>query len=206
MKSVFKNTIEFDFGGVTFKDQKLPDNVKVENKMVKKLNKHNWKRSTKISNDIETILELIRELDENESINLISKKFDSPNIILALLNRIKKIYIATWAITPAGINSLVELVNADIAEEAYLLLDKSHSYKWIFTSNAYNILKGKIKIRFCANHSKFICIEHETGYLNFVGSMNFSNNPRFENITIDKHQETFEFYRDFVKTVQAETL
>ena len=63
-----------------------------------------------------------------------------------------------------------------------------------------------MKIKFCANHSKFIVIETETGVLNFVGSMNFSNNPRFENITIDKDINTFEFYRDFIKNVDGETL
>jgi len=36
--------------------------------------------------------------------------------------------------------------------------------------------------------------------------MNFSNNPRFENITIDKDINTFEFYRDFIKNVDGETL
>jgi hypothetical protein len=206
MKGTYKNTIDFDFGGVSFQNQILTERVKVENKIVKKLNKHNFKRSHKIESDIETIKDLITELDNFESINLISKKFDSPNIIIALLERIKNIYIATWAITPAGINALVEIVNSGTVNEAYLLLDKTHSYKWIFQSTAYEILKGKVKIRFCANHSKFICIEHENGYLNFSGSMNFSNNPRFENINIDKDKETFDFYKTFVKTVSAETL
>ena len=206
MSNTYKNTLDLDFGNITFQNKQLSKNVIVENKIVKKLNKHNWKRSNKITNDIEVIKSLIRELDQAESINLITKKFDSPNIILALLENIKNLYISTWAITPAGINSLVEIVKADYINECYLVLDKTHSYKWIFTSGAYNILKGKIKIKFCANHSKFICIEHETGFINFVGSMNFSNNPRFENITIDKSKENFEFYRDFVKTVTAETL
>ena len=70
-------------------------------------------------------------------------------------------------------------------------------------------MKAKIETtveKIKTSKSKFIVIETETGVLNFVGSMNFSNNPRFENITIDKDINTFEFYRDFIKNVDGETL
>jgi len=203
---MFKTQLDFNFSGVTFKNQTYSDKVKVEKKMLMKIQKHNFKKHKKIEDDISTIRDLVLNFAPDEEVVLISKRFDSPNIINALLPEIRNIYIATWAITPAGIDALLKLVETGRVKEAWLILDKTHSYKWIFTSNAYDILKGKVKIKFCANHSKFIVIETETGVLNFVGSMNFSNNPRFENITIDKDINTFEFYRDFIKNVDGETL
>ena len=203
---MFKTQLDFNFSGVTFKNQTYSDKVKVEKKMLMKIQKHTFKRKHKIEDDISTIRDLVLNFAPDEEVVLISKRFDSPNIINALLPEIRNIYIATWAITPAGIDALLKLVETGRVKEAWLILDKTHSYKWIFTSNAYDILKGKVKIKFCANHSKFIVIETETGVLNFVGSMNFSNNPRFENITIDKDINTFEFYRDFIKNVDGETL
>jgi hypothetical protein len=203
---MFKTQLDFNFSGVTFKNQTYSDKVKVEKKMLMKIQKHNFKRKHKIEDDISTIRDLVLNFAPDEEVVLISKRFDSPNIVNALLPEIRNIYIATWAITPAGIDALLKLVETGRVKEAWLILDKTHSYKWIFTSNAYDILKGKVKIKFCANHSKFIVIETETGVLNFVGSMNFSNNPRFENITIDKDINTFEFYRDFIKNVDGETL
>lgn len=202
----YRNQLDFDFGNVTFKNKTVSKSEAVENKMVLKLKKHNFKRKHKIENDIKIIRDLVSRIDKNHELNLVSKAFDSPNIVMSFINDIHKLYISTWAITPAGINSLVEIANNGIIEECILLLDKTHSYKWIFTSEAYKILKGKVKIRFCANHSKFICFQTNSGVFNFVGSMNFSNNPRFENISINKFKDDFDFYVDFIKNIQAETL
>lgn len=188
------------------KDQIYSDQTKVENKIMTKVKKHNFKHSRKIENDIEQIHKIINDCKIDDEIMLISKSFSSPNIVNALIGEIVNLYIATWAITPAGIDSLLNIVNNGHAKEVFLLLDKTHSYKWIFTSNAYNILKGKVKIKFCANHSKFISIETKSGYINFVGSMNFSNNPRFENITINRNKDDYIFYRDFIKNVGGEIL
>ena len=47
-------------------------------------------------------------------------------------------------------------------------------------------LKGKLRIKCAANHSKFIVFRTAAETVNFIGSMNFSNNPRFENIDINK--------------------
>lgn len=202
----YKNQLNFDFSGVTMKDQIYSDQTKVENKIMTKVKKHNFKHSRKIENDIEQIHKIINDCKIDDEIMLISKSFSSPNIVNALIGEIVNLYIATWAITPAGIDSLLNIVNNGHAKEVFLLLDKTHSYKWIFTSNAYNILKGKVKIKFCANHSKFISIETKSGYINFVGSMNFSNNPRFENITINRNKDDYIFYRDFIKNVGGEIL
>lgn len=202
----YKNQLNFDFSGVTMKDQIYSDQTKVENKIMTKVKKHNFKHSRKIENDIEQIHKIINDCKIDDEIMLISKSFSSPNIVNALIGEIVNLYIATWAITPAGIDSLLNIVNNGHAKEVFLLLDKTHSYKWIFTSNAYNILKGKVKIKFNANHSKFISIETKSGYINFVGSMNFSNNPRFENITINRNKDDYIFYRDFIKNVGGEIL
>lgn len=203
----FRNQLNFDFSGITFQDQTLTAHQVTENKMMKKLSKHNHKFSNKILHDMEAIRDIVRDLGEDQTINLISKVFDSPNIVLTYLDEITDLYVGTWAITPAGIDALIKITNNGIIQNCWLILDKTHSYKWIFTSDAYKILKGKVKIKFCTNHSKFICFQTlSQGVFNFVGSMNFSKNPRFENITIDRNRENYEFYKHFLLTVGGETV
>ncbi len=206
MKSFYKTQLDFDFSGVTFRNRVYSEQTKVENKMLMKIQKHNFRRKHKIQDDIDVIKEIVSQLNEGEQIQLISKRFDSPNIVNSFIDEIEKLYVATWAITPSGIDSLIKIVENGKADEVYLLLDKTHSYKWIFTSKAYEILKGKVKIKFCANHSKFIAIQTKQRFINFFGSMNFSNNPRFENITINSDYDTFCFFKDFILNVSAEDL
>ena len=107
---MFKTQLDFNFSGVTFKNQTYSDKVKVEKKMLMKIQKHNFKRKHKIEDDISTIRDLVLNFAPDEEVVLISKRFDSPNIINALLPEIRNIYIATWAITPAGIDALLKLV------------------------------------------------------------------------------------------------
>lgn len=200
-----KGELTLDFGEISFKDQVFTNQERVENKIYKKLKRHNFKRSDKIENDIELIKQLISECGEDEEINLISKAFDSPNIILAILDQIEEIYVSTWAITPAGINSFIELAKTGLCKQAYLFLDNTHSYKWMFSSGAYKVLRDSVVIKFAVNHSKFMVIKMVDGkYLNIYGSMNLSNNPRWENITITRSEEDFNFYRGFLKSVNAE--
>ncbi len=86
-------------------------------------------------------------------------------------------------------------------------LDRTHSYKWIFSSGAYKCLQGKIDIRITAIHSKIIAMRLSDGeVLNFIGSPNLSNNPRWENIIVTKDPADFEFYRDFLLSITAEQL
>lgn len=204
--TMFKNQISMDFSGVSMKNKSLTQDEKTENKMIKMLRKNSYKHSLKIENNIETIKQLVNEIDENTILKIISKAFDSPNIINALAPQIKEIYISTWAITPAGIGALVNMIQSYQIEKAFLLLDLTHSYKWIFTSGAYKILKGKVNIHFAGNHSKFVCIKTETGYINFIGSMNLSNNPRFENIEINKLKDDFEFYSSFIINIKSKEI
>jgi hypothetical protein len=205
--SSFRNQLNFDFSGITFQDKKLSKQEKTENKMLKKIQKHNFKFKNKIENDCDVIRNLVSNIEPDEILNLISKEFDSPNIVLSFVKKIERLFIATWAITPAGINALVKITGNGIINECWMILDKTHSYKWIFQSEAYKILRGKVKVKFCTNHSKFICFQLSTGeYFNFVGSMNFSRNPRFENITVDRLKENFEFYSQFIKQVAGEIL
>lgn len=200
-----RGELALDFGEITFRDQVFTQQERVENKIYKKLKKHNFKRSDKIENDIVMIKQLIEECGVDEEINLISKAFDSPNIILAILDRIEEIYVSTWAITPAGINSFIELAKIGTCKQAYLFLDNTHSYKWMFSSGAYKVLRDLVHIKFAVNHSKFVVIKTIDGqYINFYGSMNLSNNPRWENVTITRCEEDFRFYSEFVKTVSAE--
>lgn len=202
----FQNSLNFDFGGVSMKNRDYSEKQKVDNKLVKKLTKHNFKYSRKIENDIALIRGLVAEVGPGEELKLISKAFDSPNIVMSYIDEITELHISTWAITPAGINSLIEIASRPQVRECNLLLDRTHSYKWIFTSGAYENLKGKIRIKFAANHSKFIVFRTVTETVNFIGSMNFSNNPRFENIDINKSEYDFTFYRDFIKAVGGQVL
>lgn len=196
-----------DFGEIAFKNQNLTSKQKIENKMVSKITKHRYKYRRKISNNIEEIREMVYNLKEGDSLDLISKAFDSPTLVLSFLSEIKKLFVATWAITPSGISALEEVSRNGIIEECYVMLDMTHSYKWLFTSDAYQILKGKVQFKFLATHAKFICYELKDGtVLNFIGSMNFSNNPRFENIQITKDKEDFKYYTGFIKNTLGQMI
>lgn len=196
-----------DFGDITFQNKNYSVKQCVENKMVSKIKKHHFKHGRKITDDIEVIRKIVLGLEGDEQIDLISKAFDSPSLVLSFASEIKRLYIATWAITPAGISALEEIISNGVVEECYVMLDMTHSYKWIFQSEAYQILKGKVKFKFLATHSKYICYELVDGrVINFIGSMNFSNNPRYENIQINTDREDFEFYTGFIKNTGGQTI
>lgn len=192
---------------ISFKNKSLTKAEIVENKMVRKIDKHRYKFGRKMSDDIVEISRLVNGLGDGESMDLMSKAFDSPTLVLAFKERIRRLFVATWAITPAGISALEEITRNGVIEECWVMLDMTHSYKWIFTSDAYKILRGKVKFKFLATHAKFICAEMTDGsVLNFVGSMNFSNNPRYENIQITKDRDDFEFYASFIRNTYAQTI
>lgn len=202
--SSFKNKLNFEFEGVTMQPKIFSQSEIDTNIMYKKIKKQKFHKSRKIENDIETIKSLISELNEDEELDIFSKVFDSPNIVSAFSDEIINLYVATWAITPAGISALEEIATNGIIKECIVLLDKTHSYKWLFQSDAYKILKGKVKFKFCANHSKYICFKLKDGRVyNFIGSMNFTNNPRYENMRINKCYDDFEFNCYFIKQINA---
>lgn len=205
--NIFNDDLGVDFTGVTM-ESKLFSKEEVDQQIIfKKIRRDRYRKQNRVVEGIKIIKGLVEELPEGGDIEIISRSFDSPTIVLAFLDQITELFIATWAITPAGIAVLEEIANEGIIKECIMILDKTHSYKWLFKSDAYKILKGKVRFRFCANHSKFICFKLKDGRcLNFVGSMNFTNNPRLENIRIHDNAADFEFYKNFVKTVKAETL
>lgn len=193
--------------GFSFAQIKVDKQKKVENKMYAKLTKYRSRHREKIIDDIAVIKNWVEQLHEDDQLQIVSNVIDCPNILEAYLSMITEAYIATWSITPAGVSAIESLANSPILEDAILLIDKTHSYKWIFASGAYEIFKKKIKIKCAANHTKFIVVKLQDGTcLNFVGSMNMSNNPRYENMTITKSKEDFEFYKNFIVELKAETL
>ena len=190
------------FGDLDFSDRPLAENVQ-ESRLAYRFKKNNYKFKGKILNDIEMIRKEIDELDPMEQLCLISNTFDSPNIINAYLGQLEEIYIATWAITPAGLACLANAIDKG-CEKITVLMDRTHSYKWIFKDEAYKILKGFVRFKFSANHSKIILIKFNDGsVLNFVGSMNLSNNPRIENIRITKDPDEYSFYSEFINSLKA---
>ena len=160
------------------------------------LQKKRPKYILKATNDMPYIKKLIFELQDSEQINLMSNAFDSPSIIHAIKSaeKIKEVICSTWAITDRGLQMFQEVSEGC---KCYLLLDKTYSYKWVFESGAVAFLKN-VHMKFSENHSKCILIQTENNYYTFVGSMNLSNNPRIENITITKDKEVFNFYREFI--------
>lgn len=191
----------------SFQSQQLTKEQKVQRKIYKRIAKNNYKRRIKIEDNKELIAELVTNFADDETLQIISDSIDSPNIINAFIDRISEIYISTWSITPAGIACLENLSSNGCFKFALLTLDRTHSYKWMVSSGAYKCLQGKIEIRITAIHSKFIVLKLDDGsVLNFVGSMNLSNNPRWENLTITKDPADFEFYRDFLLSITAEKL
>jgi hypothetical protein len=193
--------LRLDFSDdITLRNRRYSDTEITENKIMKKISKQRFKYARRISNNLDEIRALVDECPTGGTLDLMSKAFDSPNIVLTYLEEIKRLYVATWAITPAGIDALKEIADNSRCEECVVLLDKAHSYKWIFTSGAYKILKGKVLFKFVTSHSKFQCLELSDGTkLTFLGSMNFSNNPRWENIQVSKDSDDFDFYSEFVK-------
>ena len=202
MKTENKNLFGFSFA-----QQKVDKKKKVESKIYTKLTKHRARYAQKIEDDVAIIKQWVEQIGPDEQLQIVSNVIDCPNILEAYLPRITEAYIATWSITPAGVSAIEQLANSPILEDAILLIAKTHSYKWIFASGAYEIFKKKIKIKCAANHTKFIVVKLDDGTcLNFVGSMNMSNNPRYENMAITKSVEDFEFYKSFLVELQAETL
>ena len=192
--------------GITFKNEKRSQKEIDEAVMFKKIKRQRRRKSFKIESDKKGIIKLIQELDKDSEIELITKKFDSIHAIYPFINNIDEIYIATWAITPASISALHDMIDGG-GQICWVLLDKTRSYKYIFKSTAYEILKGKVKWKFAVNHAKFITIKLKNGDVyNFVGSMNFTNNPRYENIRVNMFEEDFEFYKNFVLKVNGEVL
>jgi hypothetical protein len=191
----------------SFQNQSLTKEQKVERKIYRRIAKNNYKRRLKIEDNKELITELVAGLGTDEMLHLVTDSLDSPNIINAYIESIEEIYISTWSITPAGIACLENLASNGNCHTALLVLDRTHSYKWIFSSGAYKCLQGKIDIRITAIHSKIIAMRLADGeVLNFVGSPNLSNNPRWENIIVTKDPADFEFYRDFLLSITAEQL
>ena len=202
MKSENKNLFGFSFA-----QQKVDKKKKVESKIYAKLTKHRARYALKIEDDITIIKQWVEQIGPDEQLQIVSNVIDCPNILEAYLPHITEAYIATWSITPAGVSAIEQLANSPILEDAILLIDKTHSYKWIFASGAYEIFKKKIQIKCAANHTKFIVVKLDDGScLNFVGSMNMSNNPRYENMAITKSVEDFEFYKSFILELDAEQL
>lgn len=193
--------------GFSFAQVKVDKKKKVENKIYSKLSKYRARHRVKIADDVELIKKWVEQIGPDEQLQIVSNVIDCPNILEAYLPQITQAYIATWSITPAGVSAIESLANSPILEDAVLLIDKTHTYKWIFASGAYEVFKKKIRIKCCANHTKFIVVKLQSGEcLNFVGSMNMSNNPRYENMTITKNIDDFEFYKSFVNELNVETL
>lgn len=173
---------------------------KLEYKLVKKKSK----TFRAICNDIKIITSWIESIKDDESLKIISNSINSPSIINAAmeLGNISECYISTWAVTDAGILALKSL--QDTGTKIKVLLDVTHSYKWTFSSGAFDLLKN-CQFIFTDNHSKFQCFKFDNGkVLNIVGSFNLSNNPRYENMEITKSFDDYEFYSNFVDDVLSD--
>jgi len=155
----------------------------------------------KVTNDFTYIENLIKESFNND-IHLISNSFDSPNLV-KFINRnykIKSFIVSTWSLTDYGILALKELSENNI--NCIAILDVTHSYKWVFSSGAYESLNKNITFKFTENHSKFQLFELENNqYLTISGSMNLSNNPRYENMFITTNKEIYDFYNTYVNLI-----
>ena len=172
--------------------------INKKKKFAYQISKKKPKYILKSTNDLKYIKELVTELENGEQIHLMSSAFDSPSIIYALdkLKGIKELIASTWAVTDRGLQVVGDLSKKT---KIFLLLDKTYSYKWVFASGAIDYL-GNINLKFTGNHSKIILIKtNNAECYTFAGSMNLSNNPRIENITITKDKEIFDFYEGEIK-------
>jgi hypothetical protein len=173
-----------------------------QNKIIMKLEKKKLKSQRKLSNDLPEIIELIQNLKPDHELKLFSNKFDSPNIFEAVHRtfEIKNIWISTWAITDIGFLRIKELTDQGICFN--VLLDKIHSYKWVVQYGAKDAITQNCNFYFTENHSKFQLYEFTNGeVLNIIGSMNFTNNPRYENLIINKCPLDFAYCKSFIEMV-----
>lgn len=172
-----------------------------QTKLVKKLLIKDVKTRFKVAADVEAIIEIIKELEPGITVKVVSNAYDSPSIIKCFdPETIKSVYISTWAVTEQGLLLLKHL--SDFGIKCKCLLDTTHSYKWIFQSGAASLMGENIEFKFTENHSKFQLFEFNDGsYISIVGSMNLSNNPRWENMDFTTDPETYWFYRNFMDQV-----
>lgn len=151
-----------------------------QNKVIMKLQKKVVRYQRKALYDFEEVTNLLDELKPGYEIKIMSNKIDSPNILKAVIEKypVKKIYISTWAITDIAFTRIKEL--CDLGIKFKIMLDIIHSYKWLHKSGALELVKENCEFIFTENHSKFQLFELENGnVICFVGSFNFTNNPRY---------------------------
>ena len=195
---------EMLFGELDFEESRpLGERTVSEGKLRWRLKKDGYKFAGKIARDVDLIKGLMDELYDGQCMEIISDNIDSPHIIDAYLGEVAECYVGTWAITPAGIAALKNLVDNGCSE-IIVVMDRTHSYKWMFRDGAYKMLEGHVQFKFIKNHSKYIVMRLKDGTcMNFVGSMNLSNNPRFENMRMSKDLDEFEFYKNFSKVAEG---
>lgn len=173
-----------------------------QNKVIMKLQKKVVKYQRKAIYDFEEITEILKQLEPGYEIKIVSNKIDSPNILKAVVENypVKKIYISTWAITDIAFTRIKELCDQGV--QFKIMLDIIHSYKWLHKSGALDLVKENCEFIFTENHSKFQLFELENSQvINFVGSFNFTNNPRYENMTISTCIEDFNFYKTCLEEI-----
>jgi hypothetical protein len=173
------------------KETKIFKAYKFNLKMIKNDIKYNNKKIK----DFREMSELIGMIQPGQNMYLFSNLFDAPNLLLYFdsIFTIEEIYISTWAITDKGLSTVKYFNDKNIP--LFLLLDKTYSYKWIFQSGAIDYLKN-IQLRFTENHSKILLLKTENQYICILGSMNFTNNPRIENINIISNMEIYNFFKE----------
>lgn len=168
-------------------------------KFYSKMEKNRIKYNVKKIKDFDELSSQIGTIKSNDNWYIFSNKFDSPNLLLYLdsIFKISECYISTWAITDRGLFALKTLNDKGV--KSHLLLDKTYSYKWVFTSGAIDYLRN-VDFKFTENHSKMILIKTECGLnISIIGSMNMSNNPRYENINIVENQNIYNFFKNQIK-------
>lgn len=174
-----------------------------QTKLVKNLARKNLLTRFKVANDVEQIQELINSVQPGETLKLVSNVFDSPSILRSFdPETLKSIYISTWAITEQGILMLKHFTDKNV--KIKVLLDTTHSYKWVFKSGAFSLLNDFVEFKFTENHTKFQLFEFRDGtYITIVGSMNLSNNPRWENMDITRDADVYNFYKSWMDEVMS---
>lgn len=172
-----------------------------QQKLQYKLIKKQAKTFRKVSNDVDIITKWIESINDDEVLKVVSNSINSPSIINAAMTigEIEEFYVSTWAITDAGILAIKQLQDKGV--NITVMLDITHSYKWTFQSGAFKLLSNCTFV-FTENHSKFQCFKFkDKKVLNVIGSFNLSNNPRYENMEVNKNVEDYKFYTNFVDDV-----
>lgn len=192
------------FSGINFKSKSYDSNSRDDAKLRYEMSRYeNYESMQSTDWTLGEFLKIVESLDDQKSAILFSYNLNMPNILKHYAPKCAEIFIGTFAISAPA---LVGIQSAyDNGCEIHVLVDYTF-YRSRNNVNAYKrYLQGKVDLRKCKNHSKYLAMKFKNGtFLNVYGSANLSKNPSFEMVHIGKSKEEFEFMKEVTLSMEEE--